>query len=76
MSLIIFYVLDYYLKSSESFSSVLFDISAKKVLESLHPESHEGFNESIMRVLCLNQAISKMQKELHALSEVRENILR
>ena len=66
---------DYYLTSSDQLSSCLFDISAKKVLASLHAEPIDGFNESIMRVLCLNQAISKMQKELHQLSEVRENIL-
>ncbi len=51
------------------------DVSAKKILSSLDSQSPDGFNESIMRVLCLNQSISKMHKELRVLSEVRDSIL-
>ena len=35
----------------------------------------EGFNESVLRVLCLNQAIDKMQKETCRLIEIRDEIL-
>jgi hypothetical protein len=35
----------------------------------------EGFNESVLRVLCLNQAIEKMQKETSKLIETRDEIL-
>ena len=33
------------------------------------------FNEQILRILCLNQAIEKMQKELNVLYDVRASIL-
>lgn len=69
------HIIDFYLGSSDQLASCLFDISAKKLLSSLDIGAAEGFNESIMRVLCLNQAIVKMTKELHLLSDVRENIL-
>ena len=69
------HVIDFYLGSSDQLASCLFDISAKKVLSSLEVGSAEGFNESIMRVLCLNQAIVKMSKELRTLCDVREGIL-
>mgnify|MGYP007082949120 CR=1 FL=1 len=61
--------------SSDHLASCLCDISAKKVLASLEGGSAEGFNESIMRVLCLNQAVAKMSKELSILIKVRKNIL-
>ena len=48
------HIIDFYLGSSDQLASCLFDISAKKVLNSLEVGSAEGFNESIMRVLCLN----------------------
>jgi len=69
------HIIDFYLGSSDQLASCMFDISAKKLLDSLDVGSAEGFNESIMRVLCLNQAIAKMSKELRMLCDVRETIL-
>jgi len=68
-------IIDFYLGSSDSLAQCLVDVSSKKILASIDSETPECFNESIMRVLCLNQAIQKMHKELQVLSEVRDGIL-
>lgn len=68
---------DYYLNSSEQLSSCLYDFNAKRVLDSLSssPDNDHSFNESIIRVLCLNQAISKLHRETQELTREREAIL-
>ena len=48
------HIIDFYLGSSDQLASCLYDISAKKVLDCLNTSDDEGFNASIMRVLCLN----------------------
>jgi hypothetical protein len=38
-------------------------IDASAILDSLEPEE-DRFNEKLLKLLCINQAIGKMQKEL------------
>jgi hypothetical protein len=61
--------IDYYLKSSEDYGEHMKGINAKGVLKSLKSKKGEesGFNERLLRLICVNQAISKMQKELQTL---------
>lgn len=71
---------DYYLASSTDFHRSLKQVDAKNILEAIEvPYENnggaEGFNESVLRVLCLNQAIEKMQKETSALIAIRDQTL-
>ena len=34
-----------------------------------------SFNEHILRVLCINQAVDKLQKELNVLNELKDHLL-
>lgn len=43
--------------------------------EEPQPQGSERFNESVLRVLCLNQAIDKMQKETALLFSIKDQIL-
>lgn len=43
------------------FQQQLKQLDANKILESIAAQEEEKFNESVLRVLCLNQAIEKHQ---------------
>jgi hypothetical protein len=69
--------LDFYLTSSAQFARCIKQIDAGSILHSIEANydnslGAERFNESILRVLCLNQAIEKMQKETAALFSIRD----
>ena len=60
------------------FANQLKSFEANKILLSIEvpEESRENrFNEEVLRMLCLNQAIEKMQKELGTLFDERACIL-
>ena len=59
-------LIDFYLTSSKVFASNIRAIDAGQILGSIEvpQECRESrFNEQVLRLLCLNQAIEKMNKE-------------
>lgn len=38
-------------------------------------ENHDGFNEKLLKLMCLNQAIGKIQKELKHITKTRDAII-
>lgn len=73
-------LVDFYLTSSSDFQVFLKQVDANNILQSIEvPYENNGgverFNESILRILCLNQAIEKMFKEAGALVSIRNQIL-
>ena len=38
-------------------------------------ENQDGFNEKLLKLMCLNQAIGKLQKELKHLTKTRDAII-
>lgn len=53
-------------------------IDSENILQSIQVPSEnslERFNEAVLRVLCLNQAIEKFQKETNNLFQIRDEIL-
>eukprot|EP00347_Sterkiella_histriomuscorum_P022525 403338163 len=69
------HLIDFYLTSSESFGEQMKEIDARKILEPLDSENDSGFNERLLRLICVNQAIMKMQKELGTLQYIKEDLL-
>ena len=51
--------LDFYLNSSEKFGKCLKSIDSSKILGSLESEEDSGFNEKMLQLICLTQAIGK-----------------
>jgi hypothetical protein len=46
--------LDYYLTSSEGFGKQMKEIEAKKILKTLESENEAGFNERLLKLICVN----------------------
>ncbi|CDW78000.1 UNKNOWN [Stylonychia lemnae] len=69
------HLLDYYLSGSENFGGQMKEIDSRKILEALESENDQGFNERLLKLICVNQAIMKFQKELNNLQEFKEDIL-
>jgi hypothetical protein len=72
------------LHSSEAFGQALRQVDAQAVLEAISPKESESegeeevvhlFNEKVLRVLCLNQAIDKYQAELEVLQAEKETAI-
>ena len=67
---------DFYLNSSDTFAESLNAIDAKRILTGIASRSSaHSFNENILRVLCINQAVDKLSKELNVLNELKEHLL-
>ena len=49
-------------------------IDARKILESLESDE-DRFNERLLRLICITQAISKLSKELSILEEAKNELL-
>lgn len=70
------------MNSSEAFGQALRQVDAQAVLEAINPQESETegeeeevvtlFNEKVLRLLCLNQAIDKYQIELDALKAEKD----
>ena len=45
----------------------------KKII--LDAENQDGFNEKLLKLMCLNQAIGKIQKELKHITKTRDAII-
>lgn len=71
--LFIIYI-DFYLTSSEVFGKSLENIDTGKILDGLE-STEDGFNEKLLKLLCINQAISKVQKELVVLEDIKEQLI-
>lgn len=56
-------------------ANILQAIEVPQQFEEPQPQGSERFNESVLRVLCLNQAIDKMQKETALLFSIKDQIL-
>ena len=70
--------IDFYLCSSEMFAEALNCIDAKRVtaaISSRAQKSGKTFNENILKVLCINQAVEKMQRELNVLKEYKDHLI-
>jgi len=69
-------LIDYYLTSGTEFGNILKNASAMKVMQTLSTkgnnkydvvsqcENRDGFNEKLLKLMCLNQAIGKFQSEV------------
>ena len=66
--------IDFYLTSSEVFGKSLENIDTGKILDGLE-SAEDGFNEKLLKLLCINQAISKVQKELVILEDIKERLV-
>lgn len=40
-----------------------------------HGDNPERFNENVLKVLCIKQAIEKMTREMNVLKDLKENLL-
>ena len=63
------HLIDHYLGSSRDFKDSLSAIDADIILDSLTSQSSDSdrFNEKMLRLICVNQAVFKLQKELSTL---------
>jgi hypothetical protein len=83
-----YFYLDFYLTSSEDFGHALKAVDSRKVLESLNMQENSSneeesgesqdnqissFNEKLVRVICLNQAIDKYQREIEIIKSERDH---
>ena len=57
------------------FEKTLGQVCSDRIISSLHSNRPERFNENILRIICLNKAITKFQKELNVLLELKEHLL-
>lgn len=69
------HLIDYYLTSSELFAKSLDFIDTNKILDGLESGVQDGFNEKLLKLICINQAVSKVQKELGILMEIKEQLI-
>ena len=70
--------IDFYLSSSDMFAEALNSIDAKRVtaaISSRAQKSGKTFNENILKVLCINQAVEKLQRELNVLKEYKDHLI-
>ena len=67
--------IDFYLTSSEDFGRQMKELESKRILRALESDNETGFNERLIKVICINQAILKMQKELNSLKYAKEEIV-
>ena len=73
------HLVDYYLSDGSEFGKILRTIDSDKIFSSLlsdenqstnrqslidEAESSDGFNEKLLKVMCLNQAIGKLNSEM------------
>lgn len=80
--------IDFYLTSSEDFGHSLKAVDSRRVLESLNMQENSSneeesgesqdnqissFNEKLVRVICLNQAIDKYQREIEIIKSERDH---
>lgn len=65
---------DYYLTSSKEFGSSLLAIDVGKIMDGLESQD-DGFNEQLLKLLCINQAIQKMHVEMNTLQEIKEKLI-
>ena len=70
--------IDFYLSSSDMFAEALNCIDAKRVTAAISSgaqKSGKTFNENILKVLCINQAVEKLQRELNVLKEYKDHLI-
>ena len=70
--------IDFYLSSSDMFAEGLNCIDAKRVTAAISSgaqKSGKTFNENILKVLCINQAVEKLQRELNVLKEYKDHLI-
>ena len=68
------HLIDFYLASSEVFAQSLENIDTGKILDGLESKE-DGFNERLLKLLCINSAIQKVQKELVTLEDIRDQLI-
>jgi Ca2+-binding EF-hand superfamily protein len=66
--------IDFYLTSSSQFGDSMKAIDTGRILDGLDSEK-DGFNEKILKLVCINQIAAKMEQELATLSQIKTQLV-